>query len=72
MPQRSAFGLVIAHGPSKHRSWNHRTRTATRVTTIIQLAFASKLVKENRHRPESFNLWMWRSMSRGPARSQPV
>lgn len=61
MPQRSAFGRASVQDPSKHSSWNQRTRSAASATVINQLLLASKLAKGNRQSPESFNRWMWDS-----------
>lgn len=55
MLQRRALGLASFHVPSKHSSWNHRTRSAASATTASHVEFASKLVKGNRVSPESFS-----------------
>lgn len=50
--QQRAFGWATRQVPSKHSSWNQRTRSADRTTVANQAAFAEKLVNGNRVRPE--------------------
>ena len=67
-----ALGRAFAQVPSKHSSWNQRTRSAVRATAIIQLALASKLVKGIRQSRSPSAAGCAVRRGRGPAWWRPV